>query len=48
VVSDLVLARVGRSLFPWRPDSSRVSLFALLRALLPGRVRRGAAAGLTA
>jgi NitT/TauT family transport system permease protein len=48
VVSDLVLAHLGRSLFPWRPESSRVSLVALLRALLPGRVRRRAAAGLTA
>jgi NitT/TauT family transport system permease protein len=48
VVSDLALASLGRSLFPWRPDSSRVSLWALLRPLLPGRVRRRTAAGLTA
>ncbi len=47
--SDLALARLGRSLFPWRPDSTRLPFSALVRGLLPSRARRRASAeGLTA
>jgi NitT/TauT family transport system permease protein len=45
LAGDLVLARIGRSLFPWRPESrSRFSLRALLRVILPARARRSDAA----
>jgi NitT/TauT family transport system permease protein len=38
--SDVALARLGRRLFPWRPDSRRSVLFALVRGWLPARARR--------
>ena len=44
LTSDVVLARLGRLLFPWRPESQRSVLLALIRGGLPARVRRGAAA----
>jgi NitT/TauT family transport system permease protein len=44
VVSDLGLARLGRSLFPWRPNSARLPVTALVRAVLVGRARRRASA----
>jgi NitT/TauT family transport system permease protein len=42
--SDLVLARLGRSFFPWRPESSGITLRSLLRMLAPASMRRRAAA----
>jgi NitT/TauT family transport system permease protein len=33
--SDLILARVGRHLFPWQPAAGRVSVSLMLKSLLP-------------
>ena len=35
--SDLLLARLGRHLFPWQPSASRMSLGRILRGALAGR-----------
>ena len=43
LASDVVLARLGRALFPWRPESRRSGARSLLRGLFPARARRGAA-----
>jgi NitT/TauT family transport system permease protein len=40
--SDLLLARIGRSVFPWRPQSRGVSLRVLSRGILPARARAAA------
>jgi NitT/TauT family transport system permease protein len=41
--SDVLLARIGRLLFPWRKESRRSALLAVFRAALPARARRGGA-----
>jgi NitT/TauT family transport system permease protein len=41
--SDVVLARLGRVLFPWRPEAGRSALLAALRSLFATR-KRGASA----
>jgi NitT/TauT family transport system permease protein len=45
--SDLVLAWIGRGLFPWRADGNQW-LRALLRSLRPARARDTAATGVPA
>jgi NitT/TauT family transport system permease protein len=40
--SDLVLAWIGRRLFPWQPRTGRVSLGTVLRAFLPARAGEAA------
>jgi NitT/TauT family transport system permease protein len=42
--SDVLLQRLGRALFPWRPESRQSGLLSLLRAWRPQRERRGTAA----
>jgi NitT/TauT family transport system permease protein len=47
LASDLVLAWIGRGLFPWRADSNQW-LRSMLRALRPARTRDAAASGVPA
>jgi NitT/TauT family transport system permease protein len=42
--SDMVLAWLGRRLFPWQPRVARLSLWALLRSLFPARPPAAASA----
>jgi NitT/TauT family transport system permease protein len=44
LTSDVLLARFGRALFPWRPESQQSGLLALLRSRRPQRARRDPAA----
>ena len=49
VFSDVLLGRLGRVLFPWRPEASRSPWLAALRGLFSARGRRSAApAGIAA
>jgi NitT/TauT family transport system permease protein len=48
LASDVLLARLGRALFPWRPESRQSAARTLLRGLLPARARRAPTEGLPA
>jgi hypothetical protein len=39
LTSDMVLAWIGRALFPWQPEARRSGLRTLVRALLTSRRR---------